>query len=254
MKFYKIGFITLFIFLLAGCSADNTAITNETPGFFNHYFIYPFSYLLTFIAHHVNGSYGLSIVCITVLIRFVLLPFAINQYKSQDKLKKIQPEMQKVQEKMKQATSVEEKQQSQREMMELYSKHGVNPVSMGCLPLFIQFPILIGFYHAIIRTHEIANHSFLWFNLGHPNIPLALLAGITYVIQFKVSQIGLEQVGPQQKMMSFVGYFSAIMMAVFSFSTPSALPLYWTVGGIFVITQTLILKYIRHQHEKKEND
>ncbi len=76
----------------------------------------------------------------------------------------------------------------QQEMMQLYQKHNINPLAMGCLPMLIQFPILIGFYYAIRSTPEIASHSFLWFNLGHSDIIVSLCAGFMYFIQFYVSQ------------------------------------------------------------------
>ncbi|MFP3480555.1 membrane protein insertase YidC, partial [Burkholderia sp. SIMBA_057] len=56
-------------------------------------------------------------------------------------------------------------QKLQQETMALFSKHGVNPLA-GCFPILIQMPILIGFYHAIMRTQAISQHSFLWFDLG----------------------------------------------------------------------------------------
>ncbi|TNM50833.1 membrane protein insertase YidC, partial [Streptomyces sp. NP160] len=75
--------------------------------------------------------------------------------------------------------------------MLLFQKHGVNPLA-GCLPLFIQMPILIGFYHAIMRTEEIARHNFLWFDLGEkdPFFILPLVAGVTTFIQQKMMMAG----------------------------------------------------------------
>ncbi|MFP3490904.1 YidC/Oxa1 family membrane protein insertase, partial [Staphylococcus sp. SIMBA_130] len=76
----------------------------------------------------------------------------------------------------------------------LYGKHQVNPLASlgGCLPMIIQFPILIGFYYAILRTPEIAAHSFLWFNLGQSDIILTILAVVIYYFQFKVSLLGMD--------------------------------------------------------------
>lgn len=69
-------------------------------------------------------------------------------------------------------------------MMQLYQKNGVNPLA-GCLPIFVQMPILFAFYHAIMRTSEISKHTFLWFDLGQadPYYILPVVAAITTFIQ-----------------------------------------------------------------------
>ena len=126
--------------------------------------------------------------------------------------------------------------------MKIYQKHNINPMATlgGCLPLRIQLPFLTGFYYAIQRTPEIAEHSFLWFNLGSPDLTLTLLAAGIYFLQSRVSLIGLDEA--QRKQMAMFSYLSPIMIGVFSLTAPAALPLYWTIGGIFVILQTLLTK------------
>ena len=128
----------------------------------------------------------------------------------------------------------------QQEMMQIYQKHQVNPLSSlgGCLPILIQFPILIGFYYAIRRTPEIATHSFLWFDLGATDVIMTIIAVAVYFLQFKVSQAGLDPA--MQKQMALMGLLSPLMIGVVSLNAPAALPLYWAVGGVFMIVQTLI--------------
>jgi YidC/Oxa1 family membrane protein insertase len=123
--------------------------------------------------------------------------------------------------------------------MALFSKHGVNPMA-GCFPLIVQMPILIGFYHAISRTREIANDNFLWFDLGDkdPYYILPIVAGITTFIQQKIMMAGQAQ-NPQMAMMLWM---MPIMIVVFAFSFPAALSLYWVVGNIFMIVQTYFIK------------
>jgi YidC/Oxa1 family membrane protein insertase len=112
----------------------------------------------------------------------------------------------------------------------------------------------MGFYYAIRRSHEIATHHFLWFSLGHTDLALTIIAGIVYFIQFKISQklmptAGVEQ--QQQNSMQWIGLMSPIMIVFASLSTSAALPLYWVVGGLFLIGQTyfshLLLNRIRKQ-------
>lgn len=123
--------------------------------------------------------------------------------------------------------------------MALFQQHGVNPLA-GCFPLIIQMPILIGFYHAISRTREIAEHNFLWFDLGSPDpfYILPIVAGITTFIQQKIMMAGVEN-NPQMQMML---YIMPVMIVVFAFTFPAALSLYWVVGNIFMIVQTYFIK------------
>lgn len=240
--------------ILSGCqqaSGNIQSITGDTPGFFNHYFVYPFSVLLKTFATWFQGSYGFSIIFVTILIRLVLLPMMIKQSKDQmimrDKMAVVQPEIKALQEKMKKVKDDETKAKLQQETMTIYKNYGVNPIASlgGCLPLLIQFPILMGFFYAIQRTPEIASHSFLWFNLGHSDLVLPLIAVAIYFVQFKITLIGLDEA--QKKQMAMFGYLSPIMMGVFSLSAPAAIPLYWTVGGIFLIFQSLLTKRLLGQ-------
>lgn len=135
----------------------------------------------------------------------------------------------------------ESQKQMQQEMMKLYQTHNLNPISsIWRLPLIIQFPILIGFYYSIRRTPEIVTHSFLRFNLGEPDLIMPFLAAAIYFIQFKVTQSGMDP--KQTKQMAFLGLLSPLMIGFISFNAPAALPLYWTVGGTFLILQTLLSK------------
>jgi YidC/Oxa1 family membrane protein insertase len=154
------------------------------------------------------------------------------------KMDRLKPEMDEIQKKIKAEKDKIKQQEIQKEMFGLYQKHGVNPLSIGCLPMLIQMPILMGFYYAISGSNEIASHSFLWFSLGQPDLVITLIAGISYYFQFKVSQANMSV--QQQQQMKFMGLLSPIMIVVFSFQAPAALPLYWTVGGIFLILQTIL--------------
>ncbi|MGJ9384052.1 membrane protein insertase YidC [Salipaludibacillus sp. CF4.18] len=252
-KYSKLIIITLMVLMVAtGCQVNMDPISADTSGVFNHYIIFPFSFSIKFLADAFSGNYGLSIVFMTLLLRMVLMPLMMRQQKTQlasrAKMAVIQPEMNEIKEKYKEKKSSEDQQKMQKEMMALYQKHSFNPItSMGCLPMLIQFPILIGFYYAIMRTPEIAQHSFLWFNLGEPDGILPFLAGIVYFIQFRVSQIGMDQ--KQQKQMAMLGYITPVLMGVFSFSVAAAMPLYWTIGGLFLIFQTALFKWMYREKQ-----
>ena len=117
--------------------------------------LYVFQVLLNSIGwvlskiYDVVGSYGLSIIILTILIKVVLLPLGIKQIKSMQSMQAIQPKIKDLQKKYK-----GNKQKAQEETMKLYKEAGVNPLG-GCLPLLLQFPILISMY-AVIRAPLLA--------------------------------------------------------------------------------------------------
>lgn len=240
----KIILLSALLFLMmiaAGCSTieNPVPITPESTGFWSKYIVYPLSWLITTTAEMLGGSYGLGIVIVTIIIRLAILPLMIKQTKNSKAMQVLQPEMQKLREKYS-SKDAKTQQQLQQEMMQLFQKHGVNPLA-GCFPLLIQMPILIGFYQAIIRTEEIANHTFLWLYLGKPD-PLFLLpiiAGLTTFLQQKMIMAGMEGQNPQMQMML---YIMPVMILIFAINFPAALSLYWVVGNIFMIVQTYFIK------------
>jgi YidC/Oxa1 family membrane protein insertase len=233
-----VGVLSLFL-LLTGCSEIKQPITPESKGFWNQYIVYPLSWLIKETAHLLGGSYGLSIIVVTILVRLAILPLMIKQTRSSKAMQALQPELTALRQKY---SSKDQKTQQklQQETMALFQKHGVNPMA-GCFPLIIQMPILIGFYHAISRTREISQGTFLWFDLGKadPYFILPILAAVTTFIQQKIMMAGTENQNPQMAMMVWM---MPIMIFIFAFKFPAALSLYWVVGNIFMIVQTYFIK------------
>ncbi|MCP3739952.1 YidC family membrane integrase SpoIIIJ [Rossellomorea sp. BNER] len=225
--------------LLSGCMDYNKPITAESDGFWNEYIVYPLSMMITKFAEWMGGSYGLSIIVVTLIIRLAILPLMIKQTRNSKAMQALQPEMQKLREKYK-SKDAQSQQKLQQETMALFQTHGVNPLA-GCFPLIIQMPILIGFYHAIVRTQEIKNHNFLWFDLGNPDpiYLLPLIAGATTFIQQKMMMAGTANQNPQMAMML---YIMPVMIIIFAINFPAALSLYWVVGNLFMIIQTYFIK------------
>lgn len=157
----------------------------------------------------------------------------------------LQPELNELKEKYKNKSNGESKQKHQQETLQLYQKHQVNPLAIGCLPILIQMPILMGLYSAIRMTPELAEHSFLWFKLGSPDIVLPILAALVYFIQFKVSQTPQPGADPEkQKQLAFMGYLSPVLMGIFALTAPAAISLYWVTGGLFMIAQLYLAKKV----------
>ncbi|SDI74540.1 membrane protein insertase YidC [Alteribacillus bidgolensis] len=236
------------VILISGCGIEQAPITSESEGIWNHYFVYPLSWVLTFFADLFLGSYGSAIVMVTIIIRLLLLPLFLKQQKSTLAIKQLQPEMEALKNKF-DLKKQEQMQQYQQEIMSLYKENGVNPMA-GCLPIFIQMPILMAFYFAIVRTEEIANHSFLWMNLGEPDpwyiTPLA--AGIVMFLQTKMS---ITDTSSAQ--MKPLLYIMPVMMVIAGIALPSALSLYWFAGGIFMVFQSLLFAHQRKQMKEQES-
>ncbi|MWC26749.1 membrane protein insertase YidC [Paenibacillus sp. MMS18-CY102] len=239
----RYGFVLLFIalMLISGCGANGT-IDSSTPGTFNHYIVYPFSTVIQHVAGWFDGSYGISIIVITLLVRLILMPLMIRQQTGQlamrAKMKALTPELVAVKEKYKSRKDAESQRKLQQETMQLYQQHGVNPLAIGCLPLLVQLPILTGLYYAIRMTPELKTHTFLWFKLGSADPVMPFIAAGVYLIQSFVSQRLSGSDASQQKQMAILMYLSPVMMGLFSFTAPAALPLYWAVGGVFMIGQS----------------
>lgn len=233
--------VVLFVFMLVatGCNFEQE-IDPVGGNIWDKYFVYPLSWTIDYFAtlfnpdgDHKLDKYGWAIVIVTILLRTLTLPLMIKQLKSSKMMQTLQPEMLKIREKFK-----ADQQKLQQETMKLFQKHNVNPLA-GCLPIIVQMPILIAFYHAIMRNANIASHSFLWLpDLGTPDpfYILPILAGATTYYQQKVMGMGAN---PQMKILMVVLPF---MIAFFALSFASALSLYWVIGNLFTITQVYFMK------------
>lgn len=228
--------------LLAGCTEINQPIDSSSSGFWNEYIVYPLSKVIIWFSELLGNSYGLGLIVVTLIIRFAMLPLMIKQTKSSKAMQAIQPEMKELKEKYASKDAATQ-QKLQQETMALFKKYNVNPLA-GCFPLIVQMPILIGFYHAISRTAEISKHSFLWFDLGNPDpiYLLPIIAGITTFIQQKITMAGTQSNPQMATQMTMMLYIMPVMILIFAIKFPAALSLYWVVGNIFMIVQTLVIK------------
>ncbi|WP_332650755.1 membrane protein insertase YidC [Lysinibacillus sp. 54212] len=222
--------------LLSGCTEFDKPISSESKGFWNEFIVWP---LVSFIKYFADllGTYALGIIVVTIIIRLAILPLTIKQIKSSKKMQEIQPKMKELQAKYSSKDAVTQ-QKYQQEMMALMQSSGVNPLA-GCLPILVQMPILIGFYHAISRMNATPElfplGTFLSIPLAEPSILLAVVAGL---IQFVVLMTGPAIDNPQMKIMM---YIMPLMIIGFGIILPAALSLYWVVGNIVSVLQNLAI-------------
>jgi len=231
-RLYIVSSLLIVIALMTGCST-NAAVNPIDPnnGIWDRYFVYPLSVLLNWFAEIFWGQYGLSILVVTLIIRLLILPLTLKQYRNSKQMQALQPELKKIREKYK-----DDPQKQQEETMKLFQKHGVNPLN-GCLPLLVQMPVLFALYHAIMRNAEIRQHTFLWMQLGSPDpyYILPLLAALTTFAQQKIMS---AQMTSQMKGLMVI---FPILIFVMSMSFASALPLYWVYSNLFTAVQTYFL-------------
>ncbi|MDA8088692.1 MAG: membrane protein insertase YidC [Nitrospiraceae bacterium] len=189
----------------------------------------PIFWLLKLINSGV-GNYGWSIILLTILIRIPFLPIVAKGQKSMKKLQMVQPMMNEIRQKYK-----KDPQRMQRETMELYKKHKVNPMG-GCLPMLLQIPVFFALYKVLLISIELRGAPFaLWItdlSLKDPYYVLPIIMGITMFIQQKMTPTSAANPA-QQKLMLFMPVIFTFMFLNFA----SGLVLYWLVNNLLSITQ-----------------
>jgi len=210
----------------------------------------PISYAINWFYGYVN-NFGLAIIAFTILMRLILFPLAQTSFKSMAKMKKLQPEMQRLKE-----TYPDDRQKMQQELMALYKKEGANPVA-GCLPIVVQIPIFFSLYKVLFVTIEMYHAPFYgWihdlsapdplgiltvFGLISWDVPNALsiinigilpiFMGFTMWLQQKLNPAPADPM--QAKIFAFLPFVFTFILAGFA----AGLVLYWSVNNILSIAQ-----------------
>ncbi|MDC6327692.1 membrane protein insertase YidC [Staphylococcus auricularis] len=250
MKKLIIGILFLS-FILTGCDYSRE---EDRTGIFYHVFVQPIDQLIHALGHLFNEQYGLAIIIMVLLVRFILLPFMLIQTKNmhitREKTKVVQSELDQMHQKLKEAKTPEERQQANRALTETYSKYGISPWKglVGCLPILIQIPIILGLVAALRYPSEggiIEHPHFLWFNLMEPDLAITLIAAVMYFIQPLVNAMHYPK--SQRGTYYFMMVASPIFISFASLHSTSALGLYWTFSGLFLIIQM----HFAHSHYHK---
>lgn len=251
------------------------------------YILNPMTNALLVLYDLLGNNFFLAIAIFTVIIRLLTLPLNLRQQRSSLRMQEMQPQIQAIQKKYR---------DNPAKMQEEFRKIGYNPAESltGCLPLLIQFPILIGLYRAILivlgstplslfelnsrvypfvdemvglaQTLPIAN-KFLWLNLAQPDpiFILPLLVFATMFVQQKFLSPSRKKQDDSKKdqddnpmagMTQSMQYTMPIMFGFFSLSFPSGLSLYWILTNIIGIGQGYITRsrMAREQEEQETRD
>ncbi len=215
-------------------------------GWVNKYLVIPtFNFLNSF-----DINYGIIILLLTVLVRIILLPLTYGSFKSQAKMKVLQPEMAEINEKFK-----DDAMKKQQEVMGLYKKAGVNPLG-GCIPGLLQLPILIAMFRFFPASIELRQEPFLWAHdlstydsiLNLPfTIPFygahvslfTLLMTVSTLIYTRMNMQMSSAMNPQMKWMM---YLMPILFLGFFNNYSAGLSYYYFLSNIFGFGQQYLFK------------
>lgn len=224
-------------------------------GWINRYLFIPFfNFLSDFLPH------GIAIIIMTIVVRILMSPVTYKSYLSQAKMKVIRPEIQEINERIK------EPMKRQQETMKLYSKAGVNPMA-GCIPALLQLPVFYALFMFFPSAFELRQKSFLWaedlssYDIIYKlpfNIPfygdhvslfpiLASIAIFGYMKmttgQQMMSQPTQEGMPDMSGVMKMMMYISPLLMLFFFNNYASGLSLYYFVSNLITILIMLVIKY-----------
>ena len=231
---------------LPSCEDFNPLSNYE--GLWTSLFVKPLAWVILKIGSLVNSN-GLAIILACLLIRCALIPVTKKTAMQSENMKKAQPEIERLEKKYANKTSQEDQTRKAQELMMVYQKYQINPIS-GCLLAIIQLPLLFAFLEAINRTPAIFENDFLVFQMG-TTVPkgiasgnywyillILLILGTTY-FSFSKTLKDQSASGVQGNQMKYTLYIMLAMIAIASFSLPTALGLYWIASSGFTILQNL---------------
>ena len=223
-------------------------------GLWTSIFVKPLAWVILFFGK-LTTSFGLGLIITSILIRLAVYPLTKKSTIQSEKMKKIQPEMQRIEKKYasKDQKDREIMMQKSQEMMALYKKHNVSPMS-GCLPALLQLPLFVAFLDAINRVPAIFEEKFLFFHLGTtPKVGITsgnwwyiiltiLVAVTTFYSLNKASNSAAPADNDMAKNTKKMTNIFTIMIIVMSVFMSSALNIYWIVSNLCTLLQNYIVK------------
>ncbi|WQU96612.1 membrane protein insertase YidC [Helicobacter pylori] len=198
------------------------------------------------------GNWGWAIIFLTIIVRIILYPLSYKGMVSMQKLKELAPKMKELQEKYK-----GEPQKLQAHMMQLYKKHGANPLG-GCLPLILQIPVFFAIYRVLYNAVELKSSEWiLWIHdlsIMDPYFILPLLMGASMYWHQSVTPNTMTD-----PMQAKIFKLLPLLFTLFLITFPAGLVLYWTTNNILSVLQQLIINKVlenkkrAHAQNKKEH-
>lgn len=201
----------------------------------------PMFKFIDFLYNHI-GNWGWAIVVLTLIIRLVLFPLTYKGMLSMNKLKDLAPKVKELQAKYK-----GDPQKLNMHMMELYKKHGANPMG-GCLPILIQIPIFFAIYRVLLNAIELKSAPWiLWIHdlsAMDPYYVLPILMGATMFLQQKLTPTTFTD-PMQEKIIKFL----PLIFTFFFVNFPAGLTLYWFVNNVCSVIQQIFVNKLFAKHK-----
>ena len=217
--------------------------------------LYSLSFINTFIQ-----NYGISIIVFTFLFYSLLFPLRWSQSKSFKKASANAPKMKEIQDRLKdlqkKGVPMDDPRMREVQMEQLKMMKGAVPLG-GCLPMLLQFPLLIAFFTAVTVSLSIRLASFLWLpdlSAGDPYHLLEFAFVISMVLSMKFTPTTAAVTPEQQMQQKMMTYFMPVMMLFFMWSAPSGLLLYWFFGNIVSFGQQMIINRINKTNEPPKEE
>ena len=249
-----VSLVAMLAVILTGCAAYKTG-ANAAPkgGFFGLIYQFigiPIRNIMLATENAIGGTNGAgwAIAIITAVIRFVLLPLMLSSSKKstiqQEKVSRLQDQFKLIQDALKDRSLTPDKQMQISQLQQkVYRENNLSITGgIGCLPLIVQFPFMIGIYQAVAYSDALYKSSFFGVSLGKPSLLFAIVGALFYLAQSLLMLRGVSE--QQQAAMQSTIFISPLMTLFISMSTPGALGLYFLVGGIIALIQQVIVTYI----------
>jgi YidC/Oxa1 family membrane protein insertase len=187
--------------------------------------------------HGITGHWALAILLLTFVLKLVLLPLTNGTFRSQQKMAKLRPEMDKIQKEFK-----DDREGAGRAQMALFKREKVNPLS-GCLPMLLQMPIWFALYRVILSSVDLYHAPLgLWIHdlsSSDPYYVLPVILGFLMLAQSYLTPTPTTGSAGQQ---AFLKYGMPAMFSVFMIALPSGLVLYILVNTVLTLIQNLIIR------------
>ncbi len=233
-----------------------TLVGDEYAGIWDTIFVRPLAWVLVKIGSFFK-NYGAAIIITTILIRLATISITKKTAMQSENMKKAQPELTKLEKKYKNKTDQDSMMQKSQEMMMIYKKYNINPMS-GCLFSFLQIPLFLAFYEALNRLPAIFEENFLGFQLGttpmtgisngnyYYILVIILVVAASYFSMKLNSTASMSK--EQEAQMKMMTNMMIVFLGIASVSLSTGIALYWIINSSFTILQNLWVKRSREKN------
>ncbi len=235
---------------------DKFKITSgKYEGLWTSFLIKPLAFVILFIGKYVK-SFALAVIIVSLAIRFIAYPVTKKTALQSELLKKANPELERLKKKYEGKTDQESMMKQSQEMMLIYKKYNISPMS-GCLFSFLQLPLFIAFFEAINRVPAIFEDTFLGLQLGTTPVIgfgtsaiwiyliLVVLIGLTTYLSFK-----MNATADMNSSMKSMPYMMTGLIVITGLFMPAALGIYWITSNLFTIVQNILVKRSKDYYGK----